>query len=271
MDALPQPIQHNEQLSEAHSCAFVLHGLNTQPERMKALKEVVARHSESTSMGILSGHSAIPQPNEDISARQWQREFLNQWQDAISGCGGAEDERIFVGYSLGALVALSLLDGQPPVTPPTHMVLIAPALKLRKKVAFVKAISWLPFGALPSLNHKDYRARDWTSLAAYDALFKLNNTWQKTPWHLSKSVPTLVFLAERDELVDSQQIANSIAAFPQWKSIWLSNDRATLRPKYHHLMLDEASVGKKSWEVMKEKINELLTMKYGNQNLKIKE
>lgn len=256
--ALPvsQQIQHHTQ---SHTCAFILHGLNTHPAKMNALKEHLKTLSETTiSMGVLAGHHPEEKTNENISASTWQNEFASQWSDAVSGCKEPSDRRIFVGYSLGALVALSLLDNNSKLLPPTHMILIAPALRLRKKVVLVKALSWLPFGALPSLNHREYRARNWTSFAAYDALFNLNNNWKKNPWGVSSLIPTVVFLAKDDELVDSQAIAEQVAGFPKWKTSWISNDESSLKPSYHHLMIDEESVGKTSWARMTQNIDELL-------------
>jgi alpha-beta hydrolase superfamily lysophospholipase len=264
------PTQHTEQQEERHSCAWLLHGLNTKPEKMSALQEYLRKYTQSSSVGILAGHHPDRMPNEVISASQWKSEFSSQWNNAISDCTKPNDKRIFVGYSLGALVALSLLDGSFGIQSPTHMVLIAPALKLRKKVAIVKAISWLPFGALPSLNHRDYRARNWTSLSAYDALFDLNNAWKKDAWKISGTIPTLVFLAKYDELVDSQNLAEKVKDFPLWKTIWISNEASTLKPAYHHLMIDEASAGIDSWTRMKSHIDQLLNENLEKTELKYK-
>ena len=250
--------QQIEQLTQPRSCAWLLHGLNTKPEKMNSLLEHLKKHSPNASVGVLSGHQSEMKPHEEVTASIWRREFSTQWNDAISDCSRSDDRRIFVGYSLGALTALSLLDGSTEIQAPTHMILIAPALKLRKKVALVKMLSWLPFGALPSPNHKDYRARDWTSFSAYNALFELNNAWQKNSWKISRTIPTVLFLAKEDELVDSQSIAEKVKEFPLWKNTWISNETATLKPAYHHLILDEASVGKDSWAIMKSHIDQLL-------------
>jgi len=257
-----QPLKHQtEQRVQPQTCAWILHGLNTHPKKMSALRDYLSKHSSSASIGVLSGHHPEAAAHEKITAANWKSEFSSQWKDAVSQCNHSSDRRIFAGYSLGALVALSLLDGASDIPAPTHMVLIAPALKLRKKVNLVKALSWLPFGALPSLNHEEYRARSWTTLSAYDALFDLNKNWQQNSWKFSKKIPTVMFLARQDELVDSQTIAHDVENFSHWKTVWISNEKSRLKPAYHHLMLDEASVGKDSWTRIQQEIDLLLNTK----------
>lgn len=259
MIALKQPIPTENVNPRPQMCAFVLHGLNTKPSKMSTIADVLKPHSQRVALGSLSGHSSDPGANKEISASIWKSEFVQQWQNAMTGCEGQSDERVFVGYSLGALVALTLLDERTPMPIPTRLILIAPALELRKKVLFIKALSWLRFGSLPSLNHTDYRANGWTSFAAYNALFELNKSWKQSAKDVSKSIPTVIFLAKDDELVDSQSIAEKTKEHQQWTVVWLDNRASQLNPKYHHLMLDEASLGADSWKKMKNGIEQSLT------------
>jgi esterase/lipase len=254
-----QPVSTERVDPRPQMCAFVLHGLNTSPSKMNSIATLLKTHSQNVQLGTLSGHSDDTAADNEISASIWKSEFLQQWRNAMTGCEGQTRERVFAGYSLGALVALTLLDESTQMPIPTRLILIAPALKLRKKVLFVKALSWLRFGGLPSLNHVDYRANRWTSFVAYNALFDLNNSWNRNAWEISKSIPTVVFLAEDDELVDSQEIAEKTKTMSQWTTVWLDNSASQLNPKYHHLMLDEDSLGPESWKKMKSAIDQMLT------------
>jgi esterase/lipase len=243
------------------ACAYVLHGLNSNPSKMKDITSLISEHAHPVSQGILTGHHAEDQHEKKISALVWKTETLEQWLTATASCTKNKSERIFVGYSLGALSALSLFDGNATSVLPTKMILIAPALMLRKKTTLIQLISWLPFGRLPSLNHPDYRAQSSTPLTAYKALFELNAEWKENSFRESGKIPTLLVLAPEDELVDSQAIAERIGQQPdtRWKILWLDNSDSTLRPRYNHLMIDAASQGSTSWKKFTEAVRAFLT------------
>ncbi|MEN9529470.1 MAG: hypothetical protein RI932_1343 [Pseudomonadota bacterium] len=253
MSALPaeqtSPAQNTNQ-----ACAYVLHGLNTNPARMEELGDVLRKMNIQTSVGTLSGHSQIPEKNEEISAPRWAKEFAEQWINATATCKKKNDKRIFVGYSLGALTAMSVFDSQKSPILPTQMILLSPALNFRYKVMMIRSIAWLPFGSLPSLNHPDYRARPTTPLRSYNALFELHSEWKNNSWRATASIPTLVVLSEKDELVDSQAVAKTITEkrLDRWNILWISNDDAPLSPRYYHLMIDQRSMGARAWHTLKE-------------------
>lgn len=234
-------------------CALVLHGLNTDPDKMIELAQFSEKFGYKTRLGVLTGHhtrETAEDSQKKISAEQWQNDFTLDWAQAIQNCIADTSERLFIGYSLGALAALNYFDQDETKLLPTKMILIAPALAFRKKTALIRMLTWLPFGAIPSFNHPDYRAQAWTSLASYKALFELNAAWQKIAWQRIGKIPTLVVLAAQDELVDSQAVENEIRAHAAdtWKSIWLSNEDSELHPRYFHLMIDSKSIGNAMWQ-----------------------
>ena len=237
---------------ETHKCAFVIHGLNTNPERMDELARLAQNAGFTTTLGRLSGHDnqQKDESNHSISAENWQKEFSIQWASATKKCALQNDQRLLIGYSLGALLGLSLFDGSAPIDMPTKMILIAPALVLQGKTNLIRAISFLPFGGLPSANHPDYRARAWTPFSEYSALFKLTDEWKRNAWKKTNQVPTMVVLEADDELVDSKKIESQIKErqMTQWEPIWISNQSSQLRPKYHHLIIDERSQGSDQWK-----------------------
>jgi esterase/lipase len=243
------------------ACAFILHGLNTNPEKMKDIASLLAQHVPLVTNGRLTGHSTGGRTEKQINAEVWKSETLDQWHSGMKTCVGASSERIFVGYSLGALTALSLFDARATELLPTKMILIAPALVLRKKAALIELISWLPFGQLPSLNHPDYRAQTSTPIAAYRALFAINKTWTKNSFRVSGRIPTLLVLSPEDELVDSQSLAKKLGhqADTRWKILWLDNSDSKLQPRYNHLMIDSASLGAVSWQKFTAEVRGFLT------------
>lgn len=250
-------------------CAFVLHGLNTNPRRMDSLAHLTESLGYRTSVGILSGHEVNKPSSSDqtstsssnsTTAEKWQNEFRSQWSAAVQPCLEKFSERVLIAYSLGALTGLSVFDGGANLPLPTRMILIAPALLLRKKTVFVRALSWLPFGSLPSMNHPDYRARPWTPLSDYRALFSLRDSWEADAWKVTGTTSTLVILSPEDELVDSQGLADQVAqkSMNRWTILWLSNSFSKLIPHYHHLMIDEKSFGQQSWDTFTEQASRFL-------------
>lgn len=242
----------SESADHHNRCAFVMHGLNTHPQKMSDLANLAGKLGFGTSVGILSGHHPEGKKEQDdlVSAEKWRQEFKEQWSNAVSECKGAADERLFIAYSLGAVTGMSVFDQDSSLELPTKMILISPALALRKKTILIRALSWLPFGSLPSINHPDYRARPSTPLKNYDALFKIHDGWKKFQWKATSQIPTLLVLSPEDELVDSQHLEQTLKQRQQtaWQIHWLSNENSTLKPRYYHLIIDEMSQGKQQWD-----------------------
>lgn len=245
-------------------CAFVLHGLNTNPQRMTDLAQLMEGLGYKSRVGVLSGHEKTPADvsGRTVSAEVWLNDFREQWQLANEGCESEQAQRIFVGYSLGALTGMSVFD-QPSEKSlkPTKMILLAPALMLRKKTLLIRSISWLPFGSLPSVNHPDYRARAWTSLKSYDALFTLHDQWRPQRWSQTQRIPTLVVLAPQDELVDSEGLDAELQqrAFTLWTRYWINNDSSKLKPRYRHLIIDQLSLGTEQWQKFTEHVGRFMS------------
>jgi pimeloyl-ACP methyl ester carboxylesterase len=149
----------------------------------------------------------------------------------------------FVGYSLGALLGMHFA-----VTHPHHKIkkwaLFAPAIRSHFYALMPALLGHLlPKGKLPSLNLKNYRQRDFTTLLEY----KIMHGLQKIIKTNSFSIPTLVFLNPNDELVSSAQVAFFAHQNKEWKVVEISNFESQLPRKYHHLMIDLECLGKAMW------------------------
>lgn len=116
--ALAQEIPMRE-----NACALIMHGLNTNPERMSDIAALLDANNFKTLIGRLTGHDKKHLPNEVISSEQWKTDFMSQWKEATSECSGEKQQRVFVGYSLGALTALTSFDTDKGLQLPTKMIL----------------------------------------------------------------------------------------------------------------------------------------------------
>ena len=253
------PTNHS---AAASRCAFVLHGLNTNPKRMEDLAELTRQAGFTASVGQLTGHGTEinSEKEKKITAEIWKQDFIEQWSAATAKCTGNKDERLFVAYSLGAVTGLNVFDSSSGISLPTKMILISPAITLRKKTLLVRAISWIPFGSIPSVNHPDYRAREYTPLRNYKALFQLRDQWLDVAWSRTGTVKTFVVLSPEDELVDSQD-ANELVTkrnLKTWTIHWLNNASSELSPKYYHLIIDVRSQGQEQWDLFSARAKEFI-------------
>ena len=129
---------------------------------------------------------------------------------------------------------------------------LAPAAALNWTSQLVRALN--AFGEdflVPSASNATYRAScEGTSMAAYNALFDSLRATQESGLGKSKA-PTLVLIDPKDELVSGPGLAELIEfnALNEWRLEQVSNRGATLeRGAYHHLIIDEPSVGSEEWK-----------------------
>ena len=61
------------------------------------------------------------------------------------------------------------------------------------------------------------------------------------------NISTLLVINNQDELVASNKVAQFADSNPHWKTLMLTNQGSPLSKKYHHLMIDSASLGEQEW------------------------
>ena len=241
--------------------ALVIHGLNSRPDKMES---IIARMND---FGIdclnlsLRGHGenySDIKDTESADARMeafksvtyplWKNEAYQAYQrvERISKLHAIP--LFFVGFSMGGLLGVDLLYSKPKVTF-DKMVLFAPAIKMHKRNSLLKILSPFPRLVIPSMAHKSYLTNDGTSIAAYNALFEMyahleNNLNPKI------NIPTVVFIDKQDELISFSGLQNMIQDqnLDQWNIHPVKKDKTATKIKMHHLIIDEASVGKKMWQ-----------------------
>ncbi len=237
----------------ARGVALVVHGLNLRPDKMDSIARTLNEEGFDVLRASLSGHRGDLEQFKHVSRDRW----LHDLHDAYCEARRAADRRglplNFVGYSLGALVNLDLMNNVPEAgVRYDRMVLLAPAAALNWTSQLVRALN--AFGEdflVPSASNATYRAScEGTSMAAYNALFDSLRATQESGLGKSKA-PTLVLIDPKDELVSGPGLAELIEfnALNEWRLEQVSNRGATLeRGAYHHLIIDEPSVGSEEWK-----------------------
>ena len=219
----------------AHTKAVVLlaHGLNLHPKKMDALAQFFTEsHCDVLRISLGPDHL------------HWEEKFKEDYEKAREHSEVLGLPLYFVGYSLGALTGLHFMMKHP-VHQFKKMAVFAPAIQTK---AFTKVSAYLSFlfprGCLPSLNLREYRDRNFTTLAEYRRMYEM----QKELQFYKSSIPALVFASTQDELIHYTNLEKFAGTQPSWKLVTISNHDSPLPKKYHHLMIDDRSLGQSEWE-----------------------
>ncbi|MCO6476526.1 MAG: hypothetical protein J5I94_07885 [Phaeodactylibacter sp.] len=184
----------------------------------------------------------------------WGKAFEEAYDKALARSQEVGVPLYFLGFSLGALVAQHAMSSSGGEVRFDKQVLLAPALALRSRSYLLKAAFFLPeHWLLPSKTPEAYRANRGTSIRAYKALFRQQKAVRKGRFR-RLNIPTLVIIDPRDELISLSKLKKYIARFG------LDNYRILeLDPKgaagYHHLIVDERSMGPTNWDKATAAIN----------------
>ena len=98
-------------------------------------------------------------------------------------------------------------------------------------------------------------------MSAYNALFEAAKHFEKN-LDPKINVPTVVFIDKQDELISFSGLKNMIQKqnLDQWNLHPVTKDKTATETEMHHIIIDEASVGKHMWkEIVDTTITHLLT------------
>ncbi len=247
-----------EPQSKIEGVALIVHGLNNKPPVMNNLAFLFAENGIRGLRTSLSGHSGNLDAMKNVQAAQWKDDFFQSYCVAHLFAKENNLPLYLVGYSLGALSGLNVsVSSMYEKISFDHMFMIAPPISVRFFVYLLKIFN--PFKSLiiPSANIESYRATPGTSIAAYDALSSLQSELlELTPKQQLKNSAATIFIHNDDELVSVSGVEKYISTnnLQNWKLIKLTNDDFTSEKKINHLIIDEKSLGMKSWTILKNQI-----------------
>ncbi len=232
---------------------LVTHGLNNKPSVMDKFATYLVGDGYAVLRLALTGHRGEGNPKELTTAENWRGDLLRAFRAITTRF---PDQPIYtVGYSLGALVTIVVVDENPAMKF-SRMVFLAPAVSLSTKTRFIELLTPFRFvgSSLPSLTPPQYRSRGTTPLAAYNAMFSLEGDAEKlTRKQELNEIPTKIFLSSGDELV-------SVKRLKRWLSknelvTWTVHELAPSGTSYNHLIVDEDSLGHAEWERLTSEIS----------------
>lgn len=252
----PPPRRDESARNEAF---LLLHGLNLNPARLGAWRELLGEAGFRTVLVRLRGHRGTPDPDWGrIRPADWGDDLVAAREAALARWPGTALSCF--GYSLGGLLGLAAPLVRRGAWPESadgaggwrRAIWLCPAFRLRGPwVPLLRLGSrWLPGRLeLPSWAPRHYRLHRTTSVAAFRALC----TWIDAlplpaagDWEAAAPWPQLLLYVPGDELVSTSWVGRygeSLA--PRTRQHGLHVDPVRRYPR--HLAIDPDTVGETGW------------------------
>ena len=250
-------------LKRLQGVALVVHGLNLKPDRMEPLIALLNQAGIDTLNVSLHGHGdnylhdngrdmqeARLESFRTVTSRLWSAEVYSAYQKARRRAQQKDVPVFLVGYSLGGLLGCELQVSRPDVYF-DRMALFAPALKITLQPYLLKALMPFPDLVLDSLSPESYRANTGTPMAGYKAMFAILDRFENN-MNSKLNVPTLVFIDRNDEFISCNELQEMIMGWrlDRWRMVVVKKEPPEAALYAHHLLIDEATMGKTAWRDM---------------------
>jgi alpha-beta hydrolase superfamily lysophospholipase len=247
--------------AKLNGVALVIHGLNGRPDKMESIiAEMTAAGIDCLNLSLRGHGENYSQLNTSDSAKArmrafksvsyqlWRTETYQAYQQVRKRSDRYGACLFFVGFSMGGLLGVDLFTSNPYIKF-DKMVLFAPALKMHNRNYILKTMSPFPGLVVPSFGPEAYRANRGTPMAAYNALFKAAKHFEKN-LDPKINVPTVIFIDAQDELISFSSLQEMIRKqnLGQWNLHPVAKDKTATEIEMHHIIIDEASVGKHMWQ-----------------------
>ncbi len=253
--------------------ALLIHGLNFKPDRMTAIAEMLVAQGVECLNVSLRGHGdgAVPELDPDAADRNrleaFKRATREIWLDEVRAAyefaRRRADDRgvplILVGFSLGAAVGSDLASGPSSEVSFDGMILFAPAFSVHWYTQLLRCLAPFPRLTLKSFSPRDYAANRGTPIAAYNALFESIAALRKRRAR-RLAADALIFIDPRDELVSYRRLRAMCAApgAERWQMVTIPKTLRNGRRDYHHLIIDEESLGSPLWNEVVRHVKQFL-------------
>lgn len=241
--------------------AIVVHGLNLRPSKMEAFEQLLQKNGAEILRVALLGHRGSLEEQKQLTWNQWMDQYHDHYCWAKARATKLNIPLINLSFSLGALVTLGHIQNSEN-SPYQKLIMIAPAAWIHW---YGKIPSWFSFLGgeigIPSKNLKEYRSQKTTSLAAYEAMSVGRDEVEELS---SKNInnQTLIIMDPDDELVSLKKIKKFVEEKElnnSWKILEISNKNHSLKKSYHHLIVDEKTMGSDSWKAVIDELSSFIS------------
>jgi esterase/lipase len=234
--------------------AFIFHGLNAKPSVMDSLANFLNKEGIHVLRGSLTGH--FGNLEAPVSRDIWLNDLEKTYLEALQKSKELKVPLYFVGYSLGALLFLDLVSNSQEKILVDKMILFSPAISIAGYLRFFSFIFYLPGRLkLPSRNLPEYRSDDYTSFAAYDALWK---SYGRINWDKITPPKALIIMDSKDELVSFGGVERIVKKIPGWELFEVDTSGSRNSRQYHHLTFNEKCYAIGVWNNIEKKMENFL-------------
>ena len=232
--------------------ALTVHGLNLAPSKMSTIIHQLNDWGISCLNLSLTGHEEDKQDRmkdfKEVTAKKWIAEFKIAYQKARTKAQEHQVPLYLVGFSLGGLVGTAAFNNDPEIQF-SKMILFAPAIRIKSLSKILSLLQFMPHLAIPSASPAAYRCNPATPIAAYTALYNLEDSLNFLDVE-KINIPTVIFCSERDELVSYRKIGQMISDhnLSNWHLIPIHKSATDPELDYQHLIIDQICLGNDEWE-----------------------
>lgn len=179
---------------------ILIHGLNNNMDCFYPLRDKLKSIGYEVEMLCLPGHGEDRQEAREFEKAQ--EHFDNALKKLIN------EPYVVIAFSQGALYFQLWLEKNNDKLP-LAQVLLAPALFIRHFTILDKIMSKLPhYAFIPSQMPRNLRRYSYLNIWEYRTLFNKAREYQKITTPVK--IPTLILIAPKDELVDSQKLKSEM-------------------------------------------------------------
>jgi len=245
------------EIEPSKAVTIMVHGLNTKPSALLSIANFLTQNGSDVVLISLTGHKNDSQNLAAITRENWISDLLEAYhysRDLIK----KDNLRsiFFVGFSLGALAHLDVLTHYPEIANCDKMVLLAPANAPKWSTHLIKCFFFMNNkSGIPSLAPKKYRCQNKTPVQAYKVLFKMKKAIENEKYrHLN--IPTMAVMDAKDETISLGYLKKIIKTYQltNWKIYTLNSQLKGKHSSYHHLIIDEHSMGSENWNRLIQRI-----------------
>lgn len=233
----------------------VTHGMNMQPSCMDALAADLARQGFEVYRPAFSGHCAGHGDYLHVKAADWEGDARRVHKTATLRAEALKKPLYLLAYSFTSLVFQTMAKE----LPFAKRAYLAPPFATK---FWYPVVRWIA-GTFPDYSYGTLNPHcAANSRSSGRSLLALEEFLQK--WHAGAGkgdpTPLLAFAEPEDELVSFDGVKAEVAANGRWRVESISNRGHTLPKSYHHLIVDEPSLGTSEWNRLRSEVGKFFTL-----------
>lgn len=245
-------------VGKVRGVAVVTHGMNLKPERMEDFARMLAGLGYETLRPAFTGHGESNKEYLAVTPAQWEtdaRRIHALAAERARAHGGVQ--LVLAAYSFTAAVFQAMAEE----LRFDRRIYLAPALATK---AWYRGVIWFaesfPGFTYPSMNMKHYQVHPRSGSQPFVALDHFLSRWVQAE-RRAEPVPTLILMDPQDELLSYPRIMGLADERPHWRVERVSVAGSTLPRRFHHLIVDQPSLGAAEWQRVAGSVAEFLGAK----------